>query len=286
MSLENTLRQKDNIVITHYGCRNLISDIHEIYWIGCLQFIDGEKYYTFIDDSSEVVMIERYCSFIQENSEKNFVHWSMNSPTYGFIAIESRYKQLTNKELKLYPKKVLDLSEYLKSKYGVNYIDKTGAGRLNNLAVLNDFKGYSATKEITSKKGADRFELLYSIYLADLEGVLKVNQTEKQINPYPQIFAKDGVYQCFIEYMTNHVVEPLIDTSYLKKRMEDLKLISRITDKEFMRFLHEDVGVLNLTYYQKFTENQKLTSLKKCTTAVREQKFNLVFKVFLSSQFP
>lgn len=286
MSQENTLPQKDKIVITHYGCSEFESDIHEIYWIGCLQFIDGEKYYTFIDDSSEVVMIDRYYSFIQENSEKTFIHWSMNTPKFGFNAIESRYKQLTNMEVKLYPKKVLDLSEYLKSKYGVNYIDKTGAGRLNNLATLNDFKGLSETKEITSKKGPDRFELLYSIYLADVEGVLKVNQTEKQINPYPQIFAKDGVYQCFMEYMTNHVVEPLIDISYLKKRMEDLKLITKVTDKDFMFFLHEDVGVLKQTYHQKFIENQKLTSLKKCTTAVREQKFNLVFKAFLSSQFP
>ena len=32
---------------------------------------------------------------------------------------------------------------------------------------------------------------------------------------------------------------------------------------------------------QKFIENQKLTSLKKSSTAVREQKFNLVFRAFL-----
>jgi hypothetical protein len=281
MSLENTLPQKDKIVITHYGCREFESDIHEIYWIGCLQFIDGEKYYTFIDDSSEVVMIERYCSFIQENSEKNFVHWSMNSPTYGFIAIESRYKQLTNKELKLYPKKVLDLSEYLKSKYGVNYIDKTGAGRLNNIAALNDFKGFSDTKEITSKKGPDRFELLYSIYLADLEGVLKVIQTEKQINPYPQIFVKDGVYQCFMEYMEKHIVNPLIDISYLKKRLVQLKLIHAITDKQFIDFVYVDVEKLPEFYYNKFQISPKLTSLDKCSTDERLNNFENIFKAFL-----
>jgi hypothetical protein len=281
MSHEYILSHRDNIVITHYGCVEFESESHEIYWIGCLQFIDGEKFYTFISDSNEVEMIERYCKYIQENSKKTFIHWSMNTPNFGFNAIESRYKKLTNNEIKLYPEKVLDLSEYLKSKYGVNYIDKTGAGRLNNLATLNDFKGLSETKEITSKKGPDRFELLYSIYLADVEGVLKVNQAVKQINPYPHIFVKEGVYQCFMEYMTNHIVEPLIDISYLKKRMEDLKLLPKITDKEFMLFLNQEVGVLNQTYYQKFIENQKLTSLKKSSTAVREQKFNLVFRAFL-----
>jgi hypothetical protein len=281
MSTENTLPQKEKIVITHYGCSEFESDIHEIYWIGCLQFIEGEKYYTFPNDSNEAESIESYQKFIQENSEKTFIHWSMNTPTYGFKAIESRYKQLTNKELKLYPKKVLDLSEYLKSKYGVNYIEKAGAGRLNNLAILNDFKGFSATKEINSKKGPDRFELLYSIYLADLEGVLKVNQTEKQINPYPQIFAKDGVYQCFMEYMEKHIVNPLIDLSYLKKRMILLKLIHAITDKQFIHFVYVDLEKLPEFYYNKFQISPKLTSLDKCSTDERLNNFENIFKAFL-----
>ncbi len=56
-------------------------------------------------------MIEKYCTFIKENRSKTFLHWTMNSPIFGFTAMQERYRSLTGKQLTCFiPKKLIFLN--------------------------------------------------------------------------------------------------------------------------------------------------------------------------------
>jgi len=97
----------------------------------------------------------------------------MNSPKFGFTAIKNRYFKLTNKEIHFDLKNVLDLSEYLKEKYTINYIERQN-GRLNNLAILNGFSGIQSEIEVINTNDAsNRLELIFSIVQAEIQGNLK-----------------------------------------------------------------------------------------------------------------
>ena len=124
---------KDCIVV-HYGCPSFEKD-HIVEWIAAISHSPNKDY--FFENTSEVETIEKFKSFIDDNQNKTFIHWSMNSFKFGFKAIAERYCQLTNNTIDLSPKIDLDLSEHLKNKYGIDYIKRDGEGRLNNLAKLN-----------------------------------------------------------------------------------------------------------------------------------------------------
>ena len=60
---------------------------------------------------------------------------------------------------------------------------------------------------------------------------------EPNKNPDPYIFSSADIYLKFNEYASNHIIDFYLDYSYLKKRLEHEKLIHRIKDNDFMRFL-------------------------------------------------
>jgi hypothetical protein len=161
----------DNIVTIHYGCSDFKSESHIIYWIGAVAHNPNKVY--FFENRDEVQMIEKLKSFTYMNKDKVFIHWSMNSPKFGFSAIQKRYFDLTNKEIDLFPKNEIDLSEYLKNKYGVDYVEREN-GRLNNIARLNNFSGVQSEIEVINlNDGTNRLELIYSIVQAEIQGKLK-----------------------------------------------------------------------------------------------------------------
>lgn len=172
----------ENSIIVHYGCSDFNSTEHKVYWIGAISHTPNKVY--FFESRNEVEVIEKFEKYIQENKNKTFIHWSMNSPKFGFRAIENRYFDLTNiglkakKEIDLMPKKEIDLSEFLKNKYGINYIDRKN-GRLNNLAKLNNFSGIQSEVEVININDAtNRLELLFSIVQAEIQGNLKTFQPQ------------------------------------------------------------------------------------------------------------
>lgn len=167
------LPNKENVIITHYGCPKFESEIHTVFWIGAIYFENSKKKYLFLT-GDEIDIIIEYFSFLRKNKHKQILHWSMNSPKYGFMALRCRYEELTSQIIDINFIDDFDLSEFFKEKYGINYIERKG-GRLNNLATLNDFSGISNKIEVSSKNEAvNRLELLFSIYQADQQGVLKV----------------------------------------------------------------------------------------------------------------
>jgi len=169
------LPSKKDFVIVHYGSSAFETPEHQVYWIGAVYYENDQKKY-FFADKDEKYNIESFARFLKENKDKRIIHWSMNSINYGFTELEKRYKHLVGLAIKIQPIDPFDLSEYLKEKYGTNYVP--GDGRLNHLAKLNGFRGFKNNIEVRSKADAsDRLELLFSIYQAELQGRLKISRS-------------------------------------------------------------------------------------------------------------
>jgi hypothetical protein len=188
-SNSNTLPPLTESVIIHYGCSDFKSDVHTIFWIGAISHKPEKKY--FFENKGEIQIIEKLKEYIEENQNKTFIHWSMNTPTFGFKAIADRYFELTQNHINIEPKYKIDLSEYLKNKYGTDYISREN-GRLNNLAILNNFTGFKSDVEVIKNYDAtNRLELIFSIVQAEIQGNLKLNST---FPPPPIIEQKNTKY--------------------------------------------------------------------------------------------
>ena len=165
-----------DIIIIHYGSSAFEKPEHQVYWIGAVYYENDQKKY-FFADKDEKYNIESFAKLLKENTDKTIIHWSMNSPKFGFTPIENRYKELVGSAINIQPLNQLDLSEYFKEKYGINYVSREGS-RLNNLAKLNDFTGFKNNIEVRDKTDAsDRLELLFSIYQAESQGRLKISRS-------------------------------------------------------------------------------------------------------------
>jgi hypothetical protein len=240
-----TLTDKSNTIIIHYGCSDFKSPKHEIYWIGAVYYIDGEKKYFFLNGEEEEELIRKFVEFIASMHSKTFVHWSMNKPNFGFMAIQNRYKEITGYDLNLTPKNQIDLSEYLKEKYGVDYVSRD-KGRLNNLAELNRFSGHSSNIEVKTKhEGSQRIELIFSIYQAELQGKLKVStRINEYTNPYPKYFCSYG-YEIFLEFIKHQKQEIILaPTSFIFDELKRDSLITQgLTAINFFNFCISDLNI-------------------------------------------
>lgn len=119
---------------------------------------------------------------------------------------------------------------------------------------------------------------VHSYLMKSFQEVLNETLNEEpNKNPYPYIFSSADIYLKFNEYASNHIIDFYLDYSYLKKRLEHEKLIHRIKDNDFMRFLFEDMKLINKKKYFKYTLKNGLSSLNKSTSINRENNFNNLF---------
>lgn len=113
-------------------------------------------------------------------------------------------------------------------------------------------------------------------------------ENEEKENPYPLIFVGENsdVYDKFIEYTENHILDFYIDYSYLKKRLEKEKLIHNAKDNDFMRTLFENMNLITKKNYEDYLGRyeSKLRSLGKSYNIHRENNFNKIFKELLLVQ--
>jgi hypothetical protein len=102
-------------------------------------------------------------------------------------------------------------------------------------------------------------------------------------NPYPNNFKNGLVYQCFIKYVKEHIVdESHRDWSYLKKRLEKQKFIKKISDPEFNEFIHKELKLISNNTYKDFDIKHKFLSLNNASKPQREHNFNVVFSKLLN----
>lgn len=259
----------NKIAIIHYGCPSFNTNDDTIYWIGIIHYQNGEKTYK-LWEGEEANILREYAKFLTQNSDKIYIHWSMNSPKFGFHVFKQKAEEI---ELKypVEPIEKIDLSEYLKTKYGNKYVHRSG-GRLNNLAVLNGFTGRKSKIEIKSRNDAsDRLELLFSIIQAEKQSSLIVDK-ENILNPYPDLW-NDKCYKFFVYLWGNYIINKKTQANilrvmyYLKELTKnDNEYIFRCTTAQFTEHIStiHNIKISNidipLNYYRekKILENLRI----------------------------
>jgi len=111
----------------------------------------------------------------------------------------------------------------------------------------------------------------------DYSARAKIKFLKGKLNPYPLLFTSGKVYNEFISYTSNHIIDYYLDFSYLKKRLEAEGLIHNTKDNDFMKIIYDDMELINKTDYRDYKIKNKLSSLNKSTSASRENNFNNTF---------
>ena len=140
------LSNRQNTVVLHYGCADFNKSVHTIFWIGAIYYDNQVKKYFFWKRKREGYnwTVQK---FLRQPSRENICSLVNEFSVIWFNPIQNRYKELTGKNISITPRLQIDLSEYLKEKYGIEYISRQGV-RFNNLAKLNGFSRIKLDLEV------------------------------------------------------------------------------------------------------------------------------------------
>lgn len=106
----------------------------------------------------------------------------------------------------------------------------------------------------------------------------ELTETNKEENPFPDIFKEKETYLNFNEYLSKYIVKPHIDLSYLFRRLLDERLIHKLKDKEIFEWLLKNEKITS-RIYTKLYEIGSFKSLDKSETDVRENNFDSTFNI-------
>ena len=156
---------------------------------------------------------------------------------------------------------------------------------LNKLSFDKNDEGYTLYKDTTRKSNLNLSKDEHIKYASSIYYHLKNSFIDKlreegidvSENPYPLIFVSGTVYHKFLEYTKKHIIDPYLDYSYLKKRLEDEGLIHRTKDNEFMRMVYKENNLISEKRYEDYLIKGKLLSLNKSSSVQRENNFNNLF---------
>jgi hypothetical protein len=240
-----------NLVIVHYGCPNFKKNTNVVSWIGAVYYNPNKTY--FFEINNEIEILEKFNQFIENFKSKTFVHWGMNRPDFGFRVLKERYFELTNKEINMSPLKEIDFSEYLKTKYTVDYVDRKG-GRLNHLAELNNFSGKMNQIEVIKRSDAsNRLELVFSIVQAEIQGKLKTltsdinNSNSFKEELHNNIF-KGSYFRLFEKYYNDKSMssQSRTDFRFLFEQMKKDNLIyDTVTLSQYIKFIQKNFDYID-----------------------------------------
>lgn len=118
----------------------------------------------------------------------------------------------------------------------------------------------------------------------NLKGNLPSEQKEssKKIRELEHPFIVLNAKKLFDEYVSNYILDPYIDYSYLFQRLLHQKFIIRLTHLQFMDWLTEKEYITDRVK-NVFLEKEGFRSLNKSTSSSRENNFNIVFKSLLKT---
>ena len=157
--LKKLRAEMQKTLVIHYSCENL-SDNNDGYSPRitsiAVQRVDSETMHSFsihlvaehnkIDrediernyDDLEAKMLNEFYKFVEQYKSFNWLHWNMKNVSYGFEALEHRYRILTKEEVTL-PRvpdvNRFNLSSLLLGFYGENCVSESG--RMGQFMQLN-----------------------------------------------------------------------------------------------------------------------------------------------------
>jgi hypothetical protein len=145
--LRAALSAGEPIMSVHYACESFYEIPDRPVGISCISFADlgssSEVTLPLIDrkgEEREQDMLRRFYDFLRSHPDTRLVHWNMNKPDFGFLAIENRYRFLLDVTPEFKPSSHLmyDLDDLLEAVFGKDYADPPP--RLLTMGALNGFK--------------------------------------------------------------------------------------------------------------------------------------------------
>ena len=95
-------------------------------------------------DQLEHALLDRFFQFLSLNRSNRFVHWNMRDATYGFAAIEHRFRVLGGTPVVLSEGNKFDLARAFVDIYGTRYVKPPyieGLAKKNNLSLAGYLNG-------------------------------------------------------------------------------------------------------------------------------------------------
>lgn len=177
----------------------------------------------------------------------------------------------------------------------INFIESITESKIDKLKVFyKDIKSFEVefitnkvvdnllTSKVNNQDLSDSFEVLKTLVLDKIQEIENVNIQDyvaRKENPFPDIFKSVEIYDCFIVYVSKHIIDFYADFSFLKKQLHEKNLIHNIKDKEFMDFLIDKEIINSIrveTCRDIFEKNSSKFSVKYKGTS----RFNNFYSVF------
>jgi hypothetical protein len=147
--LRTSAERGEPIIAVHYACEDLYQAKDRPAAIACVAVVeDGDETSLafsladappdIVGDVREVDLLERFYHYLQTRQDARIVHWNMNSATYGFGALATRYRYLTSKPAPYEPNadRLVDLDTLIATQFGEHYANHP---KLPSIIALNGF---------------------------------------------------------------------------------------------------------------------------------------------------
>ena len=111
-------------------------------------------------DVIEKHLLSEYFTFLQNHADSTFIHWNMRDKSYGFPALEHRFKVLGGQPFILQDDRKLDLARVLINLYGPGYSPHTCpiTGKRGRIMSLMEMNRITSRDSLQGKEEADAFE--------------------------------------------------------------------------------------------------------------------------------
>ncbi len=144
--LTQAFSRADDMLAVHYACESFFEAVSPAA-VSCIAITDVREgttnAYSPMDlpperdrVQRERDVLERFYKHLRGRQNAKVIHWNMNTASYGFAALETRYRYLADKEppYTLPSSRVYDLDALITSQFGEGYAKHP---KLLNLASLN-----------------------------------------------------------------------------------------------------------------------------------------------------
>ena len=170
----------------------------------------------------------------------------------------------------------IDLSKY-SDKDDWSYGFKSDHKQQNINKRYYDIELTPEDKKVFKEMWLRNYIIVLSKIISNIRTVTNNTKDVSIDNPYPLLFIDQEVYQNFKQYTSKCIIDYYLDYSYLKKRLEDKRLIHNTKDNEFMRVLYQEMKLISERDYKDYKIKDRLYSLNKSSSVARENNFNNIF---------
>ena len=213
-------------------------------------------YKEFIENKEDEFLYETFCKTIEFNL---FLVLKEKPEFYSLVYFQQEYNDL-----------ITDFIDINEEDYINQYIDSQNQ-------ILS--REYKFKVDFNIKESIEVMQFVSDEFYRefDYSARAKIKFLKEKQNPYPLLFINGKVYNDFILYTSNHIIDYYRDFSYLKKRLESEGLIHRIKDNDFMKIIHGSLKLIKDKEYDDYLKKYKLLSHNKSYSANRENNFNNTF---------